>query len=53
MEDEFFYGVMVWKTHAIAHALDRSSRLSFSLQVWMESIPLDLISIVYADLPVI
>lgn len=44
---------MVWKTHAIAHALDRITRLSFPLQVWMESVPPNLISIVYADLPVI
>lgn len=34
----------------VAHALTHKARLSFPLLVWMESIPFDVDTFVYADL---
>jgi len=38
--------------NAIAHALTQKARLSFPLEVWMESVPLAISSFVLADLGV-
>ncbi|KAL0017269.1 hypothetical protein SO802_004338 [Lithocarpus litseifolius] len=36
--------------NAVAHALAQRARLSFPLQVWMESVPLDLNAVILVDL---
>ena len=42
---------VVWQGNAVAHALAQRARHSFPLLVWMEAIPLDILSFVLSDFP--
>ena len=43
---------VVGQGNAIAYALAQRLRLSFPLEVWMESILLDIFSFVMSDIPI-
>ena len=48
----YSFSHIVGQGHAIAYALAQRTKLTFPLEVWMESVPPDIFSFVMADIPI-